>query len=152
MLVGAILLATGCSSQPAPASKDEAVRLVLAWLTGDGRLPGFDQNYPDAGRMKGKSPTFFVCEFLPADAVVTENPKFHRISQAEYDKAFRENSLEAVYAQGGYLRIDLAGESSGEVTLLVKNMTIARAGHSYRFVFRNDGAGLQVSGKMELAY
>jgi hypothetical protein len=163
LLIGFALLATGCSAKPAahhppaqgpPAQVDkaEAVRLILAWLSGDGRIPGFDQDYPDAKWMKGERPTFLACDFLAADAHVTDKPKFHRISQAELDKTFREQGLEAAYERGSYLRIKLADESDGKFTLVVENMLNARAGHQYRFVFRQDGAGLRATGKLELVW
>jgi hypothetical protein len=170
VFLGLFVLGTGCSSEPAavappepaavappaqlgPARIDklEAVQLILAWLSGDQRIPGFKEDYPDAEWMKGTRPTFLVCDFLPADAPATANPKFRRISRAEYDKAFQPG-LEVAYKRGSYLLIELAGETDGEVTLVVNNFLDPRAGHKYRLVFRNDGGGLRAKGQLEMVY
>lgn len=153
VLVGVALLARdgGSSRQLTREDKAAAVRLLLGWLTGDERIPGFDRDYPDAYRMKGNATTFLVCDFLPADAQVTENPRFRRISQAEYDKAFADQGMDA-YQHGSYLRIVPAGETGQEFTFVVENMMNSRAGHRYRFVFRKTGQGLTANGELEMTY
>jgi hypothetical protein len=165
LLFGVALLITSCSGdQPGvapvknpakvPVDKTEAVRLILTWLTGEGRIPGFDEDYADAKWMKpGGKPCFLVCDFLPPGAHVTDNPKFHRISQADYDKDFREKPLEAVYRRGHYLRIVQEDGNEQDFTLFVSIMHNAKAGCDYRFVFGKDAQGsLSASGRLILIY
>ena len=62
----------------------------------------------------------------------------------------REKDWEAVYRRGSYLRIEVAGESGGEVRLVVENLLHTKAGHGYRFVFRKDGAPATAIGNFGL--
>jgi hypothetical protein len=154
ILVGALLLVPGCTSghstRITPEDKAEAVRLILAWLTGDGRIPGFDQDYPDPMKTKDGKPILLVCDFLPADVRLTDNPRFHRVSQAEYDKAVAEDHSDLF--EQVRLRIEVRGDSDQELKLLVDNHVSAKGGHQYGFVFRKTSQGLTASGERWLCY
>ncbi len=148
----AVLGTTSSSEQASFTEKDkvEAVRLVMAWLQGKERLPGFNENYPDFRLMQAdeRGKTFLICDFLPMNADLRTGPRYRRISQGEYDKLVKGLDLNARYAKGGVVIVREQKQGDTLFRIEVSNHMGPRAGHSYTFTFRKTPEGLLTEGKM----
>jgi hypothetical protein len=147
-----VMLGSGCSTSPASCpqqDKVEAVRLILAWIGGEQRVPGFDEDYPDAEWFShDERVTTVVCDFLPADANVIEGARFRRLSGDEWKATLSEEGAGG-FDRGSHVSISLEADSGQEMVLYVRISKHAKAGHAYRFVFRKSFGRLKAKGELK---
>ncbi len=141
LLTGAV----NCLTFPLHESdKAEAARLLVAWIVEGRSLPGFGEEYPDAKRMPGMKRFFVICDFLPADVLLSNHPRVQRISRNEFDSAFEKHG----FKDTDYIFIELKSESGMELMVEFENGFGGLAGHGYRFEFRRKVWGLRATGKL----
>ena len=145
LLMSTCLLAIGCPKLEKEVDDVEAVQLILFWLTGEQRLPGFTEDSPDPLRGKEGPTIFLICDFLPAEAKVTTNPRFRRVSEAEYQQLTA--GLEDIYKIGAFVRITVARTEREHEFVVMKGLSL-RAGHKHALTFRKTDQGLRAQGKL----
>ncbi len=150
ILMSACLLAIGCSKPEKEVAltegdEVEAVRFILLWLTGEQRLPGFNEDCPDPLQGKEGPTIFLISDFLPAEAKVTTNPRFRRVSEAEYRQLTA--GLKDIYKIGAFVRITVARTEREREFVVTKGLSM-RAGHKHQLTFRKTAQGLWAKGKL----
>jgi|SRR5262249_34808365 len=123
--------------------KTMAARSLVAWIVEGRSVPGFGEDYPDAQHMPKKKRFFVVCDFVPAEVSLSDDPRVHRITVQEYDEVFRQNRFD----DADYMFIEMNSESASELVVQFSNVFGGLAGHGYRFEFRRTVWGLRTSGK-----
>jgi hypothetical protein len=125
------------------SDKIEAVIYIVAWISEEKPIPGFDQEYPDWDIIKKKQ-ILVVCDFLPSSVTISLNPRVQRISVDEYQKKMREKGFEGI----DYLVLKIQGENSFQLSVEASNRFGISAGHGYLFSFSKKIYGLKVNGKL----
>jgi hypothetical protein len=125
------------------ADQQVAVRRVVAWIVADQRLPGAWERYADAEHMPRMRRFFVVCDFLPADFPISNDPRVRLVSQAEYEALFKKHRWDAT----DYLFLEREVVENGRYTVELANGFGPLAGHGYRIAFRKKLRGLQASVK-----
>jgi hypothetical protein len=147
-LVGVVVVAFTAAGVVVPtydltdADKAEAARRVVAWVVENKPLPGSSAAYPDAAGMAACKRFYVLCDFLPEDAPLSDDPRVRRVSATEFDERFKKEG----YADGtDYLEIRAAREGDGPFALKSSNLSGPLAGREYQFEFRKKLWGVQTS-------
>jgi hypothetical protein len=120
-----------------------AARTLVAWIVDGRSVSGFGEAYPDASSMPKMRRFFVICDFLPPEDNLSDDPRVQRITAQEHDLAFKKHG----FADTDYLFIELKAESGTELVVEVSNLFGSLAGHGYRFGFHRTIWGLRANGK-----
>ena len=126
------------------SDKGEAARILVAWIVEGRSVPGFREPYPDAQWMPKRKRFFVVCDFIPAEVSLSDDPRVQRITAKEEEAIFTKYRFDDT----DYMVIELKSESEGELVLEFTNAFGGLAGHIYRFEFRRKLWGLRATGKL----
>ncbi len=148
LAVGLVILLAGASffvTLPLRGSdKADAARDLVAWIVEGRSLPGFGDAYPDAEWMPERKRFFVICEFIPPEVSLSDDPRVQRIRDQEYDALFKKHRFDHT----DYMFIELKAESPNELVLELSNVFGWLGGHGYRFDFRRTVWGLRAGGKL----
>jgi len=125
------------------ADKTDAARTLVAWIVEARAVPGFGEAYPDAQWMPKKKRFFVVCDFVPAEVSLSDDPRVQRITAQQHDEVFKKHRFDDT----DYMYIELKSESDSALIMEFSNVFGGLAGHGYRFEFRRTVWGLRASGK-----
>ena len=110
-----------------------AARKIVAWFVTQDRIPGFEEDYIDSHIMKTRTEFIVICDFLPPDCNLSEDPRVRRMTAADYDRRMRQ--LGTNFHGTDYITIELVERSIFQVDLSVSNVFGMLGGHGYDFTF-----------------
>ncbi len=121
--------------------KIEAARTIVAWIVEDKTVPGIGQ-YPDAKLMKNEKNFYLICEFLPQDVILSQDPRVQRVTAEQAKSIFEKQE----YQDAVYLRIKISSESDGQLHLVGSNSFGDLGVHGFEITFRKVSEGLRAEG------
>jgi hypothetical protein len=142
------LLAVGAALLPLPlraSDKAQAARDLVAWVVEGRQVPGFGEPYPDAQWMPDQERFFVVCDFVPSDVPLSDDPRVQRVTAEEREAAFKKHRFQGA----AYLHIGLRSESGWVLVVEFTNAFGSLGAHGYRFEFRRKLLGLRADGKLQ---
>ena len=143
-LVWLLAIATNFVTLPLRDSdKTEAAQNLIAWIVEGRSVPGFGEKYPDAQWMPKKKRFFVICDFIPPEVSLSDDPRVQRIMSQEYDAVFKKHRFDDT----DYMFIELKSEAGNQLVLEFSNVFGSLAGHGYRFEFHRKVWGLRAIGK-----
>src|SRR5262245_38385567 len=95
------------------SDKAKAAQNLVAWIVEGRSVPGFGEEYPDAQWMPEKKKFFVICDFLPADVLLSDDPRVQRITSQDYKAVFQKQR----YDGADYIFIELKSVSESELVL-----------------------------------
>lgn len=139
LIVGSFFLTLPARS----SDKEDAARSLVAWIVDDRAVSGHEKKYPDAKWMPKQKRFFVVCDFLPADVSLSDDPRVQRITSQEYEAVYKKYRFDDT----DYIHLELKSDSESELVVEISNTFGSMAGHGYRFEFHRTVWGLRASGK-----
>lgn len=126
------------------SDKANATRHLVAWIVKARPVPGFGEVYPDSQWMPNTKRFFVICDLIPPEVSLIDDPRVQRITVQEYDAVFKKHRFDDT----DYMFINLKSESETGLVLEFSNVLGLMAGHGYRFEFYRTVWGLRASGNL----
>ncbi len=142
----------------------QATRVIVAWAFDGQPMPGFEEveqvpgigevryagGYVSSTRMREADRWYVVCDFLPRDTLLSDDPRIERIP--DIDAQFVSQALST--GEGSFLLIVFLQDESGpvsrsrhEIKLSVITSYAALGGDMYEFTFTKIDGQLNVTGR-----
>lgn len=113
--------------------KYDVTILLVGWIVEGRQIPGYSEAYPDAQHMNSREKFYVVVEYLPADVILSNDPRVVRITNERARELFE---LQGFEEKSNYLSLSLIEESDNKhVVIGLVNIFDQVAGHGYVFTF-----------------
>lgn len=127
------------------SDKTDVARDLVAWLVAGRSVPGFGEAYADAQSMPRQKRFFVICDFIPPEVSLSDDPRVLRITAQQNVEVFKKHW----YDQTAYVHIELKSASATELVLEFSNVFAPMAAHGYTLEFRRNLWGLRAKGKLQ---
>ncbi|MGC9397045.1 MAG: hypothetical protein ACP5J4_19555 [Anaerolineae bacterium] len=136
--------------------KVQASRAIVAWVFEGQPIPGFKgieqlRGYSSVDVMRKADRWYVICDILPQDISLSDNPRIERIS-AEEAEAIHDQAITT--REGSFLWIGFTHDRSGHVTASSNEIRLTAGvvyavlgGDIYEFIFTKVDGQLNVTGK-----
>jgi hypothetical protein len=136
--------------------KAQASRAIVAWVFEGQPIPGFKdieqlQGFSDVSVMRKADRWYVICDILPQDISLSDNPRIERISTDEA-RAIQDEAITT--REGSFLWIGFSYDRAGRVTASSNEIRLTAVviygvlgGDAYEFIFTKVDGQLNVTGR-----
>lgn len=112
----------------------QASRAIVAWVFEDQPITGFESGYVGLSQMCRATRWYVICDFLPQDVSLSDNPRIERVSEGDGLEILEQESDGS--ENSSFLVIHLRSASRNKVVLaMLTAYGGGLGGHMYEFTF-----------------
>ncbi len=136
LVIGAIYLLF----YPREFDKVDAARALVAWVVEGRPVPG--SGLPHTKRPE-KQRFFVVCDFLPHEVSLSDDPRVHRLAAEDKKAAFQKHAFDSTV----YVTITVKSDNDNEFVFYFTHLYGGKGGYSDEYTFQRKGRVLRCSRK-----